>query len=168
MRSPEEERELKEYFKSVREILIKRGLLKKEDILSQKRGISTKKEKLNNCKDFKKRRRFPRLNLTRDFNKTIILRINQPDKTENIKSFTNDIGYGGLCFDSQRELEKDNKLSLRLFFYGNQIPMMKIQARVIWKKRAETTKQYGASFDLVEEKDKEALNRYIEANIGKE
>lgn len=165
LRSPEEKHELRELFKRVKEILIKRGLLKKEDILSQKREISTKKEKLNSRKDFKERRRFPRLNLTRDFNKTIILRINQPDKIENIKSFANNISSGGLCFDNQREFEKDNKINLRLFFYGDQIPMIKIQAYIVWKKKIETTNYYGIYFDLIDEKDKVLLNSYVESKI---
>ena len=75
---------------------------------------------------------------------------------------------GGLCFETQREFRKNSKLNLRLFFYGDQIPMMKIQARIVWKKKIEITNRYGASFDLIEEKDREALNQYVEANIRKE
>jgi len=161
LRSPEEERELKEFFKSVRGVLIKRGLLKEGDMLSQKQEIPTKKERSNSHKKFKERREFPRINLTRDFSRTVILRINQPDKSENIKSFAENISNGGLCFDSQREFEKDNKLNLRLFFYGDQIPMLKIQTYIVWKKKIETTNYYGIYFDLIDEKDKALLNNYI-------
>ena len=161
MKTEKENRELKELFKSVRKVLVKKGLLK-EEVLPEE------KEKLCVPEKSKQRRQFPRLKLNRDFNKTIILRIKRPDKSENIKSFANNINLGGLCFETQREFRKNSKLNLRLFFYGDQIPMMKIQARIVWKKKIEITNRYGASFDLIEEKDREALNQYVEANIRKE
>jgi len=144
LKKKKENQELKKLFKSVKDILAKKGLLNKE------------------------RRGSLRLNLSRDFNRTIILRIEHTDKPERIKSFANNVSSGGLGLETKREFEEKDKMNLRLFFYGDQIPMMKIQARIIWKKKIETTNYYGACFDLIEEKDKQVLNHYIESNIRKE
>lgn len=115
----------------------------------------------------KERRGSARLILSRDFNRTIILRIEHADKPERIKSFANNISSGGLGLETKREFKENDKVNLRLFFYGDQIPMMKIQGRIIWKKKVETTNYYGTSFDVIEEKDKQALNQYIESKVDK-
>jgi len=160
LRKQKEDQELKELFKSVRKILVKKGLLKEET-------SSEQKEKPCISEEPKERRCSPRLNLTRDFNKTIIARINFPNKSENIKSFVNNINLGGISLETKKEMKENDKIKLKLFFYGNQIPMMKVQTRIIWKKNVETTNRYGASFDLIEEKDRKTLNQYIESNIAR-
>ena len=160
LKKEKEDQELKELFKSVRKILVKKGLLKKETSPEQK-------EKPQISEEPKERRRSSRLSLTKDFNKSIILRMNQLNKSENIKAFADNISCGGLCLETKRQLKKNSKINLRLFFYGDHVPMIKIQARIIWKKEIETTNHYGASFNSIEEKDKESLNRYIESNIIK-
>jgi len=165
LKKEKENQELKNLFKSVRKVLAKKGLLNQEKPPQEK--VLSKEESSTPLIPAKprERRRFPRLNLARDFNRTIILRITQLEGNENIKSFANNISIGGICLETKREFRKNNKLNFRLFFYGDEIPMMKIQAHIIWKKKAETTNQYGASFDLIEEKDKITLSRYIESNI---
>ena len=154
--------ELKELFKSVKEVLVKKGLVEGEVLAKQKQ-----KEEAFIPQEPKERRRFPRLNLTRDFNRTVILKIEYPERSENIKSFANNISLGGIALETKKELRESDKINLRLFFYGNRIPMMKIQAHVIWRKKAETINYYGASFDLMEEKNRKILNDYIESNIAK-
>jgi len=51
---------------------------------------------------------------------------------------------------------------LRLFFYGGQVSSMKIQTRIVWKRKTELMNEYGVSFDLLEEKESLELKRYIE------
>jgi len=162
LKKKKDDQELKELFKSVKEVLVRKGLLNGEVLAKQKQ-----KEESLIPREPKEKRRFSRLNLTRDFNRTIILKIEYPERSENIKSFANNISLGGVSLETKKELRESDKINLRLFFYGDRIPMMKIQAHVIWKKKVETTNQYGASFDLMEEKDKEVLNRYIEESIRK-
>ena len=158
MKKKNGKQELKELFKSVKEVLVKKGLLKEEVPAKQKEEPFIPQEP-------KEKRHFPRLNLTRDFNRTIILRITQPESDENIKSFANNISIGGICLETKREFRKNNKLNLRLFFYGDEIPMMKVQGRIIWKKALETINYYGVTFDLIEEKNKAILNQYVESKI---
>ncbi|MGB4520511.1 MAG: PilZ domain-containing protein, partial [Candidatus Omnitrophota bacterium] len=107
----------------------------------------------------------PRLDLSKDYNRTIILRIESADKLKNIKSFANNIGLRGLCFETRRDFEEKETINLRLFFFGDKVPILKIKAEIIWKKTVLPVNYYGVSFVSMEEKDKANLSQYIESKI---
>jgi hypothetical protein len=113
------------------------------------------------------KRELPRLDLSKDYNRTIILRIESADKSKSIKSFANNIGLEGLCFETRHEFDEKEKINVRLFFFGDNVPMMRMQAKVIWSKIDTPVNRYGISFTSQEEKDKTNLSRYIESKILK-
>ena len=113
------------------------------------------------------KRLLPRLDLSRDYNRTIILRIESPDKSKSIKSFANNIGLRGLCFETRRDFEEKESINLRLFFFGDKVPILKIKAEIIWKKTDSPVNHYGVSFVSSEDKDKVSLSRYIESKIAR-
>lgn len=113
------------------------------------------------------KREFRRLLLTRDYNRTIILRIDFPNKSESIKSFVNNISSEGLCFESKKEFTESEPINLRLFFYGDRIPIIKIQGQIVWKKRQNLINYYGVFFEWLDEKDKLKLDRYIDSKVEK-
>jgi hypothetical protein len=152
--------EVKDSFESLKEVLIKKGEVK-ELTMPEEKG------KLWIPGRSPERRSFSRLDLTRDYNRTIILRIESEDKTKSIKSFANNIGLDGLCFETRSEFNENQILNLRLFFFGDKVPMMRIKARIIWKKVIPPVNHYGVSFISIEEKDKTELSRYIESKILK-
>jgi len=136
-------------------------------LLKMKKGlIPEKKEAPSVPEKPQEKRAFPRLPLSKDFNKTIILRVGSQDLPQKIKSLAENISFGGLCFGTKRELKKDEPISLRLFFYGEQAPMMRIRAHIVWKKATGEKNYYGVCFDLLEDTDKSELNRYIDSKIG--
>ncbi|MBU2540731.1 MAG: PilZ domain-containing protein [Candidatus Omnitrophica bacterium] len=152
--------QLKNSFGSVKDELIKKKLVKREMSPEEKerpwvRGKS------------QERRASAHLSLTKDFNKTIILRIESQNLPQSIKSFAKDISSGGLCFETTKEFEEKGPINFRLFFYGDQIPMIKIQAHIRWKKKEDSINYYGVNFDLIEEKDKLELEHYIDSKLGK-
>lgn len=107
------------------------------------------------------RRAFPRSALTKDFTKTIVLRIGSPNMHGRIKCFAENISSGGLSFETTEEFEENDPINLRLFFYGEQAPMVKVKAHIVWKKRVGEMNYYGVSFDSITEEDKN-----ISPNIG--
>lgn len=147
----------KEY-QNLKESLIKKGLLKRE--LS-----AEEREKPWIPGKSPERRQFSRLALSRDYNRTIILRVDSPNRPEVIKSFANNISFDGLSFETKDEFKKEDPINLRLFFYGDIVPMIKIQAHIVWHKGVEPINYYGVYFDLVEERDRLELNRYIDSKI---
>lgn len=154
----EEYEKLKSSYESLKDMLVERGLAKK--------AISAEgKETLWIPGKSEERRRLPRLTLTRDYNKTIILRVESLGKSELIKAFADNICSEGLCFESKKEFEEKEPIMLRLFFYGDRIPTMKIQAHIVWKRTIGPINYYGVLFDLLDEKDKLELNRYIESKL---
>ncbi len=154
----EEYEKLKSSYESLKDTLVERGLAKK--------AVSEEgKETLWIPGKSEERRILPRLTLTRDYNKTIILRVESLSKSELIKTFADNICSEGLCFESKKEFEEKEPLTLRLFFYGDRIPSMKIQARIVWQKTIGPINYYGVSFSLLDEKDKLELTRYIESKI---
>jgi len=152
--------EVKDSFESLKEVLIKKGEVKELTTPEEKGKLWIRGKSVE-------RRGFPRLDLSRDYNKTIILRIETEDKSKSIKSFANNIGLGGLCFETRSEFRDRERLNLRLFFFGDKVPMLRIKAVIIWVKTAQPVNIYGLSFVSLEEKDKAELNRYIESKILK-
>ena len=150
--------EVKGSLESLKEALVGKGIAKKLTT-AEKEGelwISGKSEE---------RRELPRLDLSKDYNRTIILRIESADRSKSIKSFANNIGLGGLCFESRTEFKEKEAVNLRLFFFGEKVPMMRIRAKLIWSRADSPVNHYGISFVSLEEKDKTELNRYIESKI---
>lgn len=111
------------------------------------------------------KRRFPRLDLSRDYNRTIILRIESHDRSKNIKSFADNISTGGLGFQTRKEFKDKEIINLRLFFFGDNLPIMKIKAEISWKKIVSPVNYCGVSFIAVEDNDKQKLKSYIESNL---
>ncbi len=148
----------KEY-QHLKDSLIKKGLLKRE--LSPE-----EKERPWVPGKSQERRQFPRLGLSRDYSRTIILRIESQNRPESLKSFAKNISSDGLCFETKEEFQEKDPVNLRLFFYGDIVPIMKIQAYIKWKRETTPINYYGVSFDLLEEKDKLKLNNYIQSKIG--
>ncbi|MBU1992989.1 PilZ domain-containing protein [Patescibacteria group bacterium] len=149
--------ELKETFRSLKEKLVKKELKEKE--------LSPEEEKVPwEVKELAEggKRRSPRLPLTRDFNKTIILRVKSPNLPQNIKAFAKNVSLGGLSFETKEEFKENDPIDLRLFFYGGQVSSTKIQTHIVWKRKTELINEYGVSFDLLEEKESLELKRYIE------
>jgi hypothetical protein len=128
--------------------------------------VSVEEEKVVSGQ-LQERRQSPRLDLSLDYGRTITLRIEPQDKTKSIKSFANNISLDGLCFETRREFEENEVINLRLFFFGDRIPMMKIKAKIIWKRRVPPVNYYGVSFISLEDKDRIELKRYIESKIAK-
>jgi len=152
--------QLKNSFQSLKDELVKKKLVKRE--LS-----GEEKERPWIPGKSQERRASPHLPLTKDFNKTIILRIESPDTPQGIKSFANNISSEGLCFEATKELKEKEPLNFRLFFYGDQVPMIKIQAHIAWKKKEGSINYYGVNIDSIDEKDKLELERYIDTKLGK-
>jgi hypothetical protein len=148
--------EVKGSLESLKEVLVNKGLAKK---ISSPEGEG----ELWIPGKSPEKRQLPRLDLSRDYNRTIILRIESLDKSKSIKSFANNIGLGGLCFETRRDFEEKEAINLRLFFFGDKVPIIKIKAEIIWKKTVLPVNYYGVSFVSIEEKDKASLSHYIES-----
>ncbi|MDP2922301.1 MAG: PilZ domain-containing protein [Candidatus Omnitrophota bacterium] len=157
-----EAEQVKNSYESLKEILVEKGMAKK---LSS--PIKDEEELWIPEKSLEKRQ-FSRLDLSRDFNRTIILRIESQDKSKSIKSFANNISLGGLCFETRHEFKEKEKIALRLFFFGDKVPMMRMQAKVIWNKFDSPVNRYGVSFAELEEEKRIELNHYIESKIAKD
>ncbi len=150
--------EVKGSLESLKEVLVNKGLAKK---ISSPEGEG----ELWIPGKSSEKRQLPRLDLSRDYNRTIILRIESPDKSKSVKSFANNIGLRGLCFETRRDFEEKEAINLRLFFFGDKVPILKIKAEIIWKKTVLPVNYYGVSFVSMEEKDKANLSQYIESKI---
>ncbi|MDP2939947.1 MAG: PilZ domain-containing protein [Candidatus Omnitrophota bacterium] len=151
--------ETKDSLESLKEVLVEKGIAKKLTTVE-------KKGELWITGKTAEKRELPRLDLSKDYNRTIILRVESADKSKSIKSFANNIGLEGLCFETRHEFNEKEKISVRLFFFGDKVPMMRMQAKVIWSKMDTTVNRYGISFTSQEEKDKTNLSRYIEAKMA--
>lgn len=160
LRKEKEQEQLKRSYESLKEVLVKKGLVKKT--LSP-----NGKESLWISGQSAEKRGSSRLILTRDYNRTVILRIDSPDKSESIKSFVNNISSEGLCFESRKEFTENEPINLRLFFYGVRIPIIKIQGQMAWKKKIGLGNYYGVFFEWLDEKDKLKLDHYIDSKTGK-
>lgn len=114
---------------------------------------------------FQERRASPRLPLIKDFNRTVILRIESPERPESIKGFARNISMGGICFEAVRKFNERDPVNLRLFFYGSQVPATKARGRIVWKGAAGQVNYYGVCFVWLEEDKKEQLSSYINSNI---
>ncbi len=152
--------EVKGSLESLKEILVEKGIAKKFTTAGKEGElwISGKSEE---------RREFPRLDLSKDYNRTIILRIESADKSKSIKSFANNIGLEGLCFETRIDFEEKEAINLRLFFFGDKVPIIKIKAEIIWKKTVLPVNYYGVSFVSLKEDDKGNLSNYIESKIAR-
>ncbi len=116
----------------------------------------------------KEKRQSSRLDLCRDYTRTVILRIKLQDKDRDIKAFADNISIGGLCFQARKEFKKEERISLRLFFFGHRVPMIKTQVHIVWQKTMPPINYYGVSFDRLNKKDEIELSRYIESKIVKQ
>lgn len=168
--------DVKGSLKSLKEVLVEKGAAKK---------LSTpgREEELWILGKSPEGRQIPRLDLSKDYHQTIILRVEsdgqsnpstslgialqQSRRAKNIKSFANNIGLGGLCFETRHEFKEKEKIKLRLFFFGDRVPMLRIPAEVIWAKMDPPVNRYGISFTGLEEKDKTELRRYMESKFVK-
>lgn len=150
--------EVKGSLESLKEVLVEKGIAKKLT-------TAEKEDELWISGKSTERRVLPRLDLSKDYNRTIILRIESTDKSRRIKSFANNIGLEGLCFETRHEFNEKEKLNLRLFFFGDKVPIMRMQAKVIWSKLDCPVNRYGISFIGLEDKDKTNLSSYIESKM---
>lgn len=160
LKKEKETEQVKNSYESLKEVLVNKGLAKK---LSFPKG----EEELWIPGKSLEKRQLPRLDLSRDYNRTIILRIESPDKSKSSKSFANNIGLGGLCFEARKDFEEKETINLRLFFFGDKVPILKIKAEIIWKKTDSPVNHYGVSFVSLEDKNKTELSRYIESKIAR-
>ena len=160
LQKEKEYQEAKNSLESLKDLLVEKGYVKKLTSPEEKDAFWIPEES-------PEKRYFPRLDLTRDYNRTIILRIESQDKSKNAKSFANNIGPEGLCFETRKEFQEKEKINLRLFFFGDRVPILKIKAKIIWKKIDSPVNRYGISFILLEEKAKQELNHYIESKIAR-
>jgi hypothetical protein len=71
----------------------------------------------------------------------------------------------GLCFEARKDFEEKETINLRLFFFGDKVPILKIKAEIIWKKTDSPVNHYGVSFVSLEDKNKTELSRYIDSKI---
>lgn len=152
--------EVKGSLESLKEVLVEKGIAKKFT-------TAGKEGELWITGKSPERREFPRLDLSKDYNRTIILRIESSDKLKNIKSFANNIGLEGLCFETRHDFGEKEVISLRLFFFGDRVPIIKIRAKIRWKKTVLPVNYYGVSFVSLKEEDKGNLNNYIESKIAR-
>lgn len=106
------------------------------------------------------KRRFWRLPLARDFNKTVILRVKAPNLPRKIRCFAQNVSAGGLCFEVKEEFKVGEPIDLRLFFYGGQVSSIRVQTHIVWKKKQDSVNKYGVCFDSLKEKDKLGLESY--------
>lgn len=150
--------QLKETGETFKDVLIKRGIAKE---LTSPEG----KQELWILGKSEDRRILPRLTLTKDFHNTVILKVELPGISKPIKSFAENISTGGLCFESSQELDDNQFINLRLFFYGGKVPNFKTQGWIVWKKTQDAKNYYGITFEGLSEKVKSELQHYIETNI---
>jgi len=152
--------EVKGSLESLKEVLVEKGIAKK--------FTSPGKEgELWIAGKSPDRREFLRLDLSKDYNRTIILRIESADKLKNIKSFANNIGIEGLCFETRHDFGEKEAISLRLFFFGDKVPIIKIRAKILWKKTVLPVNYYGVSFVSLKDGEKASLSNYIESKIAR-
>ncbi len=156
LRKAKEHEELEHSFESLKNVLEKKGLVKELSSPEEEGKLWISGESTD-------KRQSSRLGLTQDYNRTIIIRIESQNNPEKIKSLAKNISTDGLCFASKREFKEGELINLRLFFYGDQVPIIKAQALIVWKKEVGETNYYGVLFDLLDEKDKLELNHYIES-----
>ncbi|NQS90134.1 PilZ domain-containing protein [Patescibacteria group bacterium] len=158
---------------------LKSEIQRKNELLALKEEIAKKEfeeEKLppekektpGEFEDLGGKRKSPRLSLTRDFSKTVILRVKSKDVAQSIRCFAKNISSGGLCFETKKEFKKKDLINLKLFIYGGYTPLMQIQARITWKKATKQMNCYGISFDVLEDEDKSELNHYIGTKLEEE
>ena len=160
MQKEKEAVEVKGSLESLKEVLVEKGIAKKLTT-AEKEGelwISGKSEE---------RRESPRLDLSKDYNRTIILRIESANKLKNIKSFANNIGIEGLCFETRHDFGEKEAISLRLFFFGDKVPIIKIRAKILWKKTVLPVNYNGVSFVSLKDDEKASLSNYIESKIAR-
>ena len=160
LQKEKEYQEAKNSLESLKNLLVEKGYVKKLTSPEEKDAFWIPGES-------SEKRDFSRLDLTRDYNRTIILRIESQDKSKSAKSFANNIGPEGLCFETRKEFQEKEKINLRLFFFGDRVPILKIKAKIIWKKTDSPVNRYGIYFISLEEKDKQELNHYIESKIAR-
>jgi len=160
LQKEKEYQEVKNSLESFKEILLEKGYVKKLT-------SSEKKDAFWIPGESSEKRDSSRLDLTRDYNRTIILRIESQDKSKSVKSFANNICPEGLCFETRKEFQEKEIINLRLFFFGDRVPILKIRAKVIWKKTDSPVNRYGIYFISLEGKDKQELNHYIESKIAR-
>lgn len=167
--------QLKNFSESLKESRAKNELPPEEPLIIEERkeGEAVEEESLTLEKAMVEKqlleikRQYPRLDLSRDYNRTIIIRVDSQDKSKSIKSFVNDISIGGLCFETRKEFKEGDKINLRLFFFGDNVPMMRIEGKIVWKKAVPPVNYYGVLFISQNEEQKTELNRYIESKIKK-
>ena len=144
--------QLKNSYDFLHEILVSKGLMKEAPYLRDEKETFQSQE----------RRTSNRSLLAKDFNRTVIVRVEAP-QLQRFRGFAKDISSGGLCLETPKRLKKDDLINVRLFFYGMKVPIVKMQAHIIWEKKVGSINYYGISFDR--EKDIFELNRYIESEI---
>lgn len=117
--------------------------------------------------DSAERRELNRLDLSRDYSRSVLLRIDSYDKSKTTKCFAGNISFSGLYFESEAEFKEKEILRLRLFFFGDKVPMMRVKAEVVWVKESPLNNHYGLFLLFQEEKNKAELKEYIESHMVK-
>lgn len=115
----------------------------------------------------KEKRASIRLDLSRDYRKTVILRMKLSPRGKHLKCFATNIALHGLCFETKEHLPEKAPVSLRLFFYGETAPIMDIQAAIVWKKEMNALNYYGVmwTWPEKEEENRNCVKRYIESKV---
>lgn len=159
LQKEQECKELKKIIGALKDLLVRRRIMGKSLSLEEDSpwipGESTERRELG------------RLDLSRDYNRSVLLRINSRDKSKTAKCFTGNISLDGLYFESEIEFQEKEILNLRLFFFGDKVPMMRIKAEVVWVKKAAPDNHYGVSLLFQEDKNKAELKEYIESHMVK-
>jgi len=138
-----------------------------ENILKEDQGKALSvdgKEEPGEAAKSPERRAHPRLLLTKDFYRSVVARI-ESSGAQNFRLFAKNSSCEGLCLEINKDFKENDSLTLRLFFYGNRVhvPMIKVKALIVWKKAEGLLNRYGLCFDLLDEKNKEELSRFIES-----
>lgn len=116
----------------------------------------------------KEKRSSIRLDLSRDYRKTVILRMKFSPRGKHLKCFATNIGLNGLCFETKENLPEKAPVRLRLFFYGETAPIMDIHAAIVWKKEMNALNYYGVmwTWPEKEEENRNCVKRYIESKLA--
>ncbi|MBU1121141.1 MAG: PilZ domain-containing protein [Candidatus Omnitrophica bacterium] len=152
--------ELKKIIEALKDALVKRKIMGKS--LS-----SQESDKPWISGESAERRELGRLDLSRDYSRSALLRIDSQDKSKTAKCFAGNISLGGLYCESEAEFHEKEILRLRLFFFGDKVPMMRVKAEVIWVKKSPAVNYYGLSLLFQEENNQAELKEYIESHMVK-
>lgn len=115
------------------------------------------------------KRKFPRLT------DNIFIRGNLgSNPVEEFKAFTENLGAGGLMFETEREMAKNNELALEIYqpvkLHKNMIFSISLLAKVVWIKEfnkenfepGENKYRIGLEFTEIKEENRKRIIHYLE------